>query len=386
MAQDSTSTNETLRSLDDYVLLGRSGLRISPLCLGTMTFGEKFKFGSNYENSKEVFDYYYEKGGNFFDTANLYNLGESERFLGEYIADKRSQVVIATKYTSNTSTMIPNAKFNPNAGGNHRKSLVENLDESLKRLGTGYVDIMYVHIWEFRTPTEEVIRSLDDVIRSGKALYIAISDTPAWVISQANTIAGLRGWSRFIGLQTRYNLLDRSMEYDLQSVCAEFDVRKTNKSFELYPKVGIVPWGCIAEGFLTGKHTRESVTNEEKIGGRSYSISKLANVERNWEILDEVKAIASEINRSPVQVALNWVSQKPGVTSPLIGARTKAQLVENLKALEFKLTPEQLARLDAVSAPKDIPFPYSFFAQTNQFIGKNIQMPDKFKPMLNISK
>ncbi|CAG8759937.1 19408_t:CDS:10, partial [Dentiscutata erythropus] len=371
MAQDSTCTNETLRSLDEYVLLGRSGLRVSPLCLGTMTFGEKFKFGANYEESKEVFDYYYEKGGNFFDTANLYNFGESERFLGEYIADKRSQVVIATKYTSNSTSMMPNTKYNPNAGGNHRKCLVENLDASLKRLGTGYVDIMYVHSWEFRTPTEEVIRSLDDVIRSGRALYIAISDTPAWVISQANTIAGLRGWSPFIGLQTRYNLLDRSMEYDLQSVCAEFDV-------------GIVPWGCIAEGFLTGKHTRESATNEEKIGGRSYSITKLANVERNWEILDEVKAIASEINRSPVQVALNWISQKPGVTSPLIGARTKAQLVENLKALEFKLTPEQMARLDTVSTPKDIPFPYSFFAQTNHIVGKNIQIPDKFKPVLSM--
>ncbi|RIB24038.1 aldo/keto reductase [Gigaspora rosea] len=372
MAQDSTCTTETLGALDDYVLLGRSGLRISPLCLGAMTFGEKWKIGANYEGSKEIFDYYFEKGGNFIDTANIYNYGESERFLGEYIADKRSQVVVATKYTFNSTNL--GGKYNPNAGGNHRKCLVENLDESLKRLGTGYVDIMYVHAWEFRTPTEEVMRSLDDIIRSGKALYVAISDTPAWVISHANTIADLRGWSRFIGLQTRYNLLDRSMEYDLQSVCAEFDV-------------GIVPWGCIAEGFLTGKYTRESVTNANlgNIGARSDSVTKLANVERNWEILDEVKAIASEIKRSPVQVALNWISQKPGVASPLIGAKTKAQLEENLKALEFKLTPEQMARLDAVSTPKEIPFPYNFTATAAFHIGKNIQTPDKFKPVLNMS-
>ncbi|CAG8534842.1 13652_t:CDS:10 [Dentiscutata heterogama] len=315
MAQDSTSTKETLRALDEYVLLGRSGLRVSPLCLGTMSTGV------NYEGSKEIFNSYFEKGGNFIG-INLYtiytaNLGESERFIGEFIADKRSQVVIATKYTANATVFTPNVKYNANAGGNHRKSLIENLDASLKRLNTGYIDLLYVHAWEFRTPTEEVMRSLDDVIRSGK--------------------------------------------------------------------VGIIPWGCIAEGFLTGKYTKESDTSIEKIGVRSYSITKSARVEKNWEILNEVKAIASEINKSPTQVVLNWISQKPGVTSPLIGVRTKAQLDDNLKALEFKLTPEQMARLDAVSTPKEIPFPYNFFARTNYYLGKDIQMPEKFKPVLSMS-
>ncbi|CAG8493321.1 3775_t:CDS:2, partial [Gigaspora rosea] len=216
MAQDSTDVKDTIGDLDDYVLLGRSGLRISPLCLGTMTFGEKFGFGTNYEGSKEVFDCYFEKGGNFIDTANVYNYGESEQFLKELIADKRSQVVLATKYSC----------------GNHRKSLTENVNESLKRLGTGYIDLLYVHIWDFRTPIEEVMRSLDDVVRSGKVLYV---DAPAWVVSSANMLADLRGWSRFIGLQTRYNLLDRSLEFDLQPACAEYDV-------------GIIPWGCVAEG------------------------------------------------------------------------------------------------------------------------------------------
>ncbi|CAG8750398.1 1880_t:CDS:10, partial [Dentiscutata erythropus] len=354
MAQDSTDIKETIGALDDYVLLGRSGLRISPLCLGTLGIG------SNYEESKKVFDHYYEKGGNFFDGANIYNFGESERFLGGYIADKRSQVVISTKYTFNLTNLIPNAKFNSNAGGNHRRSLVENLDESLKRLGTGYIDLMYVHSWEFRTPIEEVMRSLDDVVRSGKVLYIAISNTPSWVISSANMMADLRGWSRFIGLQTRYNLLERSLEYDLQSACAEFDV-------------GIIPWGCVAEGFLTGKHTRESLANAKKGDDlsnlRNNLVISAAENEQNWEILDEVIAIAVETKRSPVQVALNWIAQKPGITSPLIGAKTKAQLVENLKALEFKLTPEQMARLDAVSAPKEIPFPYYFYSNLENYVG-----------------
>ncbi|CAG8731324.1 26481_t:CDS:10 [Dentiscutata erythropus] len=328
MAQDSTEIKETIGALDDYVLLGRSGLRVSPLCLGTMTFGEKFGIGSNFEECKNVFDYYYEKGGNFFDTANIYNFGESEQFLKEYIADKRSNVVLATKYTMNSTAMLPNVRLNPNGGGNHRKSLVENLNESLKRLGTGYIDLMYVHAWEYRTPIEEVMRSLDDAVRSGKVLYIAISDTPAWVFSRANTMAELRGWSRFIGLQTRYNLLNRDLEYDLQSACAELDI-------------GIIPWACIAEGFLTGKYTRESIANSDKSNMRGNLVVRHAQSEQNWKILDEVMAIAAETKRSPVQ-------------------------------------------LDAVSAPKEAPFPYTVPRMLEGFIGKGIQTPDKFKPVLKM--
>ncbi|CAG8819315.1 27923_t:CDS:2, partial [Racocetra persica] len=225
-------------------------------------------------------------------TANAYNFGESEQFLGEYIADKRSQVVIATKYTENSTALMPNVRYNPNAGGNHRKSLVENLDQSLKRLGTGYIDLMYVHMWEFRTPIEEVMRSLDDVVRSGKVLYIAISNAPAWVVSRANTMAELRGWSQFVGLQTRYNLLNRSLEQDIQTACAEHDV-------------GIIPWGCIAEGFLTGKYTRELAANLEMPdtmrSQRVKSIKRLAENEQNWKIFDEVTSIAAETKKTPVQ-------------------------------------------------------------------------------------
>ncbi|CAG8688747.1 16926_t:CDS:10 [Rhizophagus irregularis] len=352
MAQDSTSPVKTTKSLDDYVLLGRSRLRVSPLCLGAMTFGETWG-GSNKEESKKFFDLYYEKGGNFFDTACNYQFVE-------LIINENSTI--------------------ENIGGNHRKSLVENLDGSLKRLNVSYVDILYVHVYEYRTPIEEYMRALDDVVRSGKALYVAVSDIPAWALSRSNTLAELRGWSPFIGLQTRYNLLDRSLEFDLQTACAEHEV-------------GIIPWGIVAEGFLTGRYTRESTKshsitkfeNESKMVDeyRSLSIQSHSKSEKNWEILDEVIAISKEINRSPAQVAMNWIQQKPGVTSSIIGARTFAQLEDNLKSLEFKLTPEQMKRLDDVSQPtgREIPFPYSYHDQFDTFIGKNIQVPNKFAPI-----
>ncbi|PKK57231.1 Aldo/keto reductase [Rhizophagus irregularis] len=262
-------------------------------------------------------------------------------------------------------------RFNPNFGGNHRKSLVENLDESLKRLNMSYVDILYVHIFEYRTPIEEMMRSLDDVVRSGKVLYVAASDIPSWAFTRGNTIAELRGWSPFIGLQARYNLLDRTSEFDLQPACAELGA-------------GIIPWGIIADGFLTGKYTKES-TIDMKSGYRNQAIAGHFKHEQNWKILDEVVAISKEINRSPVQVSLNWIQQKPGVTSPLIGARTVSQLEENLKSLEFKLTPEQMKRLDDVSQPtgREVPFPYSMTDSFDVFIGKNMQVPNKFAPIVN---
>ncbi|KAF9372425.1 hypothetical protein CPB97_001267, partial [Podila verticillata] len=252
---DSSSINQTLTALDNYVLLGKSGLR---------TFGEQWGFGSSNDVSRKIFDRYYESGGNFFDTANVYTNGDSERFLGEYISSKRSQCVVATKYTS----------------GNHRKNLVESLDASLKRMGTGYTDILYVHLWEYRTPVQEVMRALDDVVRSGKALYVAVSDTPSWVISSANMLADLRGWSPFIGLQTRYNLLNRSLESDLQPMCAEHGL-------------GIVPWGVLSEGFLSGKHSKDKVANADTESMRKGQVNSLFKEPKNWRILDEVRAIAA---------------------------------------------------------------------------------------------
>ncbi|KAI9239621.1 MAG: NADP-dependent oxidoreductase domain-containing protein [Podila humilis] len=380
---DSTAINKTLTALDSYVLLGKSGLRVSPLALGTMTFGEQWGFGSNKETCRKLFDKYYEEGGNFFDTANCYTNGDSERFLGEYISGKRTESVVATKYSINPSSedladkyirVFPNQgvksgnrRPNPNAGGNHRKSLVETLDGSLKRMGTGYTDILYVHLWEYRTPVQEVMRALDDVVRSGKALYVGISDAPAWVTATGNTIAELRGLTPFIGMQTRFNMLNRSLEAEIQPMCAEHGL-------------GIVPWGILAEGFLTGKHTREQTASTKR------HVDGLLADPKNWRILDEVRAIAAECDKTPAQVALNWTMQKPGITSPLLGVRTMEQLEDNLGALEFKLSGEQMARLDLVSNPASWPFPQEVVQNLNRFVGLGLEMevPEKFHAVHNL--
>jgi len=220
--------------------------------------------------------------------------------------------------------------------------MVENLDESIKRLGVGYIDLYYVHFWEGTAPVEEIMRGLDDCVRSGKALYVAISDTPAWVVSKANTIADFRGWSPFIGLQTRYNLIERTMEADLAPMADSMGL-------------GIVPWGILAEGFLTGKHKKDTKLEES---GRNDTVQRFFNDPKNIQILEEVQNISKEIGRSPTQVALNWMLQRP-VASPLIGAKNVTQLEENIKALEFKLTPEQMKKLNDVSAPTHA-FPHVF--------------------------
>eukprot|EP01097_Dermamoeba_algensis_P000245 TRINITY_DN1087_c0_g2_i2.p1 TRINITY_DN1087_c0_g2~~TRINITY_DN1087_c0_g2_i2.p1 ORF type:complete len:364 (-),score=77.70 TRINITY_DN1087_c0_g2_i2:90-1181(-) len=354
-----------MTALDDYRLLGRSGLRVSPICLGTMTFGTDWGFGCNEDESKKIFDAYYNKGGNFFDTAVNYTNGTSESFLGKFVQDKRSDVVVATKYTlqRDAGALWTNkiSRAYPNAGGNHRKNLVESLDTSLKRMGLDYIDLLYLHVWEYRTPVEEVVRALDDVVRSGKVLYVAISDTPAWVISQANTLADLRGWSRFIALQTRWNLLDRSFEFELGPMASELGL-------------GTVPWGTLAEGFLTGKHTRESLSKDS---GRGETVSKHASKQKNWEILDEVTKVAAEIKRTPAQVALNWMLAK-GATSPLVGAKNVEQLEETIKSLEFKLTAEQVERLDKVSLPSEIPFPSSFGPLVGKYLDAGVKISPSF--------
>ncbi|KAF8982091.1 hypothetical protein BGZ46_001827 [Entomortierella lignicola] len=291
----------------------------------------------------------------YFNIANIYTNGDSERFLGEYVADKRSECVLASKYSLNPSSgqLIAGEtpKRNPNAGGNHRKNLVESLDGSLKRMGTGYVDILYVHVWEYRTPIFEVMRALDDVV-------------------PANTLADLRGLSPFIGLQSKYNILSRSLESDLQPMCANFGL-------------GIVPFSILADGFLTGKHVREQLSESSK---RHLQVNSHAKHDKNWAILDEVKAIAQECKKTPAQVAVNWTMQKPGITAPLIGARTLAQLEDNLGALEFTLTKSQMARLDAVSNPKEWPFPTEVATRLETFVGPdlNIEMPYRFHALRNL--
>lgn len=336
--------SQKLTALDDYRLLGRSGLRVSPLCLGTRTFG-KMNEGDSKADSRKVFDLYIERGGNFIDTANIYANGNSEKLLGEIIASRRDQLVLASKYTGNTRP------GDPNAGGNHRKNLIQSIEASLKRLRTDYIDLYWLHMWEFRTPVEEVMRALDDLVRAGKVLYLAISDTPAWKIAQANTIADSRGLTPFIALQAEYNLIERTVERDLIPMAIELNI-------------GVLPWSPLGGGILSGysKDEQKQQLNEKKL-----------------LVVEEVNKLALEIGYSPAQVALNWLVQKPGVVSTTIGARTVKHLEDNLGCLEFILSKKQIHRLDHVSEI-DLGFPHNFLASDaikNLISGKaNIVSPN----------
>jgi aryl-alcohol dehydrogenase-like predicted oxidoreductase len=261
------------------------------------------------------------------DTANVYQNGTSEKYVGEFISSERERFVVATKYTMTTN---PN---DPNASGNHRKNLVQSVDASLKRLNTHYIDLLWVHLWDPMTPIEEVMRSLDDLIKSGKILYIGISDVPAWVVSYANAIAELRGWSSFIGIQVMYNLIERSVERELLPMSRALDI-------------GVTVWSPLGRGVLSGKYNKQN-TNEQNVNNPLLSLN-----ERSNSIVTEVQAIAKEITKTPSQVALNWIRQQQkdkAVMISVIGARTEAQIKDNLGCLDFDLTSEQLKRLDEKS-------------------------------------
>ncbi|MGG3889621.1 aldo/keto reductase [Metabacillus fastidiosus] len=318
-----------------YQLLGKSGLRVSELALGTMTFGDREGWGANKEESRKIFNTYVEAGGNFIDTANLYTNGQSEEFIGEFIASEREKFMVSTKYT-----LSMNPK-DPNGGGNHRKNLVQSLDASLKRLKTDYIDLYWLHNWDFMTPVEEVMRTLDDQIRAGKILYVGICNTPAWIISQANTMAALRGWSSFIGLQVEYSLIQREAERDLLPMAKAFDI-------------GITAWSPLGGGILTGKNmynfdedSKRTALNTERL------------TDRNRSIFETVKNIAQEIGKTPAQVALNWIRQQEGAPIPILGARTEKQIKDNLDSLTFELTQEQIDLLNKVSCI-NLGFPHEF--------------------------
>jgi aryl-alcohol dehydrogenase-like predicted oxidoreductase len=318
-----------------YKLLGRSGLRVSEVALGTMTFGEKWGFGASKAESRKILEAYAMAGGNFIDSANSYTGGESEEFVGEFIANERENFVLATKYSVSMN------KAHPNGGGNHRKSLVQSLDASLKRLKTDYIDVYWLHVWDFMTPVEEVMRTLDDQVRAGKILYVGISDAPAWIVAQSNTLAMLKGWSPFIGLQIEYSLVTRDAERDLIPMAGAFDI-------------GVTAWSPLGAGVLTGKYQQK-----EPVNARKARINGYRSNERNVRVVDEVVRIASEIGRTPAQVSLNWIRQKKGVFIPILGARTIEQIQDNLASTEFDLTEEQLQHLDDVSRI-GLGFPHDF--------------------------
>ncbi|HEX6792105.1 MAG TPA: aldo/keto reductase [Candidatus Krumholzibacteria bacterium] len=327
--------------LDRFRLLGRSGLRVSPLSLGTMTFGTEWGWGTEKEVCRRIFDKYVEAGGNFIDTANFYTEGTSEMWTGEFIRGRQNQLVIATKYAM---CMRPG---DPNAGGIHRKNLVQSLEASLRRLRLEAVDLLWIHAWDFTLPVEEVMRALDDVVRAGKVHYVGVSNAPAWVIARANTLSELRGWSRFAGMQMQYSLVERSVERELLPMGRDLGV-------------GLVAWSPLAGGFLSGKYARlEKGSTDPMDQSLRMGTSKNRVNERNLGIQKVVDAIAKETGRSAAQVAIRWVLQRPDVDGVVIGARTIDQLDDNLAAASLELSPEQMSRLDEVSKP-DLGYPHSY--------------------------
>jgi aryl-alcohol dehydrogenase-like predicted oxidoreductase len=324
-------------------LLGHSGLRVSELCLGTMTFGEEWGWGASKDESRRIFDAYVAAGGNFIDTANRYTEGTSERFVGEFIAAERDRFVVATKYT------LFSRKGDPNAAGNHRKNLVQSLEASLRRLGTDYVDLLWVHAWDPLTPVDEVVRALDDVVRAGKVLYVGISDTPAWVVARANTIAELRGWTAFAGLQIEYSLMARTVERELLPMARALDL-------------GVTAWGVVGGGVLTGKYNPDAEPGQKAEPGRMRGTPKAGRLaEGNLRIAAVVREVAQEAGRTPAQIAIEWVRHQPGVMIPILGARSLGQLEDALGVLDFELTPEHRRRLDE-AGQIELGFPHSFLA------------------------
>ncbi|WP_406214062.1 aldo/keto reductase [Streptomyces decoyicus] len=322
-------------TLDTYRLLGRSGLRVSPLALGAATFGTEWGWGAERDEARKLFDLYVERGGNFIDTASTYTNGSSELLLGEFTRDHRESLVLATKYTT------LRRPGDPNSGGPHRKSLFASVEASLRQLHTDYIDLLYLHVWDFTTPVEEILRGMDDLVRQGKVLYVAMSNVPAWQVSRMQAIADLRGWSPLVALQIEYSLIERTGERDLIPMAREMGL-------------GVMPYSPLAGGVLTGKYSRDDLTATDGAVDdgtrRSVTLVNGTLTERNFALVDVVKEVATELGRTPAQVGLAWTLQNPGVTAPIIGARTPAQLEDNLGALEVDFTASQLARLDEASA------------------------------------
>lgn len=327
-------------ALNSYRLLGRSGLRVSPLCLGTMTFGGE-QWGAADDEARRMFDAYIDRGGNFIDTANVYAGTRSESLLGEFMQGKRGRLVLGTKYTLSTNP------GDPNGSGNHRKNMMQAVEASLKRLQTDYIDLYFLHVWDDTTPADEILRGLDDLIRQGKINYLAISDTPAWQIARIQTMAELRGWSQFCGLQVEYSLIERTPERDLIPMAQRLGL-------------GVLPWSPLSGGLLSGKYATGAQKPNDPEGGREAMMTQFGRVTpAAIKIADAVKAVADEIGATSAQVALAWTLVNPGVAAPVLGARTMRQLEDNFGALDVALDAAALAKLDAASAIT-LGFPHDF--------------------------
>ena len=325
-----------------YRLLGKSGLRVSELCLGTMTFGEDWGWGSSKDESRKVLDAFLEAGGNFIDTANVYTNGTSETLLGEFLHGRRESAVLATKYTN----AMPGT--DANAGGNQRKNMIQSVEASLKRLKTDYIDLYWLHIWDRLTPVEEVMRAFDDLVRQGKILYAGVSDMAAWAVARANTLAELRGWSPFVGLQIEYSLIERTVERELLPMAEAMGL-------------GVTAWSPLAGGILTGKYAGGKADADARMNTEMMKAFAQGRSQTTETTVGEVLAIAQEVGRSPAQVALAWLRQRPVPVIPIIGARKLDQFRDNLACLDLKLDDAQVKRLDDASRI-EMGFPHDFYA------------------------
>jgi aryl-alcohol dehydrogenase-like predicted oxidoreductase len=341
--------------LNYYNVLGRSGLKVSPLCLGTMTFGTEWGWGSAEDTAKQMFNAYLDAGGNFIDTANGYTAGTSEAFLGKFMRERgdRDSIVLATKFT------FSRGKADPNSGGNGRKSIYRALDGSLQRLQTDYIDLYWMHNWDTLTPVDEVMSTLDDLVRSGKVRYIGISNSPAWYLARGQSLAEFKHYEKFCAWQLEYSLLERNIEREHIPAALEFGL-------------GITPWSPLASGLLSGKYQREKNSARPAGDGRLTVTKESGNpaflklfTERNWKIIDALNEVAQQVGKPAAQIALNWVTHRKGVSSTIIGASKMQQLEDNLAALDFELPDDARKKLDEVSQPETL-YPYLFFGPEMQ--------------------
>jgi aryl-alcohol dehydrogenase-like predicted oxidoreductase len=340
-------------SVDQYYLLGRSGLRVSRLALGTMTFGNGGirgiggSWGADEETARAIFDRYIAAGGNFIDTANSYAGGLSERLVGTFVAESglRDDVVIATKFSNSLSP------GNPNAGGNGRKAMMQAVDASLKRLKTDYIDLYLLHTWDRMTPAEEVMRTFDDLVRAGKIRYAGLSDVPGWYAARAQAWAEAHTLTQPICLQLPYSLVERSIEHEFVPFAETLGL-------------GITAWSPLAMGLLSGKY-RAGSAEEGRLSQDTSGGGLGLFTERNMRILTVLERIAGEVGRSMAQVALNWCVNRPGVAAAIVGASRLSQLDDNLGALDFTIPAELRSELDGASAI-DAPYPYALFADDYQ--------------------
>ncbi|MGA2448864.1 MAG: aldo/keto reductase [Polyangiaceae bacterium] len=347
--------------LDHYVTLGHSGLRVSPFCLGAMTFGEDWGWGSSAQDAAAILDRFLERGGNFIDTANAYTKGHSEKIIGDRLGrvpSKRDRCVIATKFFSNMYA------GDPNGGGASRKAIVAACEQSLRRLQTGYIDLYWMHAWEPTTPIEETMRALDDLVGDGKVRYVGFSDTPAWKCAEAQTIARFRGLAPLIALQIEYSLLERTVEGELIPMARELGL-------------GVTPWSPLKSGVLTGKYLRADHGKHEA-GRGAWALGALSDT--TYDLLEETARIAQQLGTTTSRVALAWVKGRPGVSSTIIGARTLAQLDDNLAALDVMLAPEHLAKLDELTKPK-LNFPADFLANGAAFFHGGTTIDGRSAPL-----